>query len=278
MTTLPDQEFPMDPMEQAAAEDPANVLLVLAGSGTGRTHTVVARVAFLLRRGASPDSIVCLSLTEGGPADLRRRLRMHPEIAGQSRFIHVATFHEYANGILRDGGVSALGLPPDYSVWDQKDALETLEMTPRFRQRDLLPALRWNGLNQASWADSPEVPPRERRWREVVEFLAAEKNWQNALSPEDLLVGAIRVLELDEGIRSRWMPGHLLVDGFEDITPVLFRLLEQLTGSSQLVTGPSRSLTVAADPNQRLTGSPDRSYFTEYLKLRYPDFGPTTSA
>ena len=110
-----------------------------------------------------------------------------------------------------------------------------------------------------------------------MEFHTAEKNWQNALSLEDLLVGAIRVLELDEGIRSRWMPGHLLVDGFEDITPIQFRLLEQLTGSPRLMTGPSRSLTVAADPNQRLTGAPDRSYFTEYLKLRFPGWGPTSS-
>ena len=160
MTAVPDYEFPLDPMEQAAAEDEANVVVALGGSGTGRTHTLAARVAFLLRRGASPGSIVCLSLTEGGPADLRRRLRMHPEIAGQSRFIHVGTFHQYANGILRGGGASALGLPPDYSVWDQKRALETLELTRRFRQRDLLAALRWHGLNQARWADSPEIPAR----------------------------------------------------------------------------------------------------------------------
>ena len=273
MTAVPDHEFPLDPMEQAAAEDEANVVLALGGSGTGRTHTLAARVAFLLRRGASPGSIVCLSLTEGGPADLRRRLRMHPEIGGQAGLIHVGTFHQYANDILRDGGASALGLPPCYTVWDQKRALETLELTRRFRRRDLLAALRWHGLNQARWADSPEVPPRERRWREVVEFHTAEKNWQHALGLEDLLVGAIRVLELDEGIRSRWMPGHLLVDGFEDITPVQFRLLEQLTGSPRLMTGPSRSLTVAADPNQSLTGGPDRSYFTEYLKLRFPGLG-----
>ena len=43
MTTVPDHEFPLDPMEQAAAEDAANVVLALGGSGTGRTHTLAAR-------------------------------------------------------------------------------------------------------------------------------------------------------------------------------------------------------------------------------------------
>ena len=273
---LEGHEFLLDPMEQAAAEDTANVVVIQGGSGTGRTHTLVARVAFLLRRGASPDDIVCLSLTEGGAADLLRRLELHPEIAGQSRFIYVGTFHEYANDILRDGGAAALGLPPDYTAWDQQRALETLALNRRFRQPDLLPALRWYGLNQARWHDSPEIQPRERRWRDIVDFHASEKNWQHALNPDDLLVGAIRALELDESIRSRWMPGHLLVDGFEDITPVQFRLLEQLIGSPRLMTGPSRSLTVATDPNQRFLRGLDGAYFTGYLALRFPRLGTHT--
>ena len=276
MTAVRANEFPLDPMEQAAAEDTANVVVIQGGSGTGRTHTLVARVAFLLMQGASPDDVVCLAPTEGGAADLLRRLELHPAIAGQSRFICVVTFHEYANDILRDGGAAVLGLPLDYTAWDQKRALETLELTRRFRRQDLLPALRWYGLNQARWADSPETPPRQRRWRNVVDFHTSEKNWQHALDPDDLLVMAIRALELDEGIRSRWMPGHLLVDGFEDITPVQFRLLEQLIGSPSRMTGPSRSLAVAADPNQRLSGSPDRSYFTRYLGLRFPGLGTHT--
>ena len=276
MTAVRDHEFLLDPMEQAAAEDTANVVVVQGGSGTGRTHTLVARVAFLRRRGASPGSTVCLALTDGAAADLRRRLEMHPEIAGQSRFIYVGTFHEYANDILRSGGSRALGLPPGYTVWDLQRALETLELTRRFRRQDLLPALRWYGLNQARWADSPETPPRQRRWRNVVDFHTSEKNWQHALDPDDLLVMAIRALELDEDIRSRWMPGHLLVDGFEDITPVQFRLLEQLIGSPRLMTGPSRSLTVATDPNQRFLRGLDGAYFTGYLALRFPRLGTHT--
>ena len=270
MTDARDHEFPLDPMEQAAAEDTANVVLVQGGSGTGRTHTLVARVAFLLKQGASPDDIVCLSLTEEGAADLLRRLEMHPEIAGQSRLIYLCTFHQYANGILRDGGAAALGLLVDYTVLDQKRALETLALNQSFRQQDLLAALRWHGLNRTRWADSPEIPARDRRWRDVVDFHASEKKWQHALDPDDLLLGAIRALELDEGIRSRWMPGHLLLDQFEDITPLQFRLLEELTGSPRLMTGPSRSLTVAADPNQRLLRGLDGSYYTEYLALRFP--------
>ena len=54
MTANGDHEFSLDPLQRAAAEDTADVVVMWGGSGTGRTHTLVARVAFLLRRGTSP--------------------------------------------------------------------------------------------------------------------------------------------------------------------------------------------------------------------------------
>ena len=263
-----EHEFPLDPLEQAAAEDTADVVVVRGGSGTGRTHTLVARVAVLLRRGVDPGSIVCLTLTDGGAADLRRRLEMHPETGGLSIF--VGTVHQYADSILRTCA-SALGLSPDYTVWDQQRAVEMLELTLRRRQRDLTEILRWYRLNRAQSPDSPEISARESHWRDVVGFYTAEKHRQQALDLDDLLALTIRLMERDEDIRSRWMPGHLLVDQFEDITPLQFRLLEQLIGSPRLMTGPSRSLMVATDPNQRITGGQDGgSSLTESLRLKFP--------
>ena len=261
MTDGRDHEFPLDPMEQAAAEATADVVVVLGGSGTGRTHTLVARVAVLLRRGVDPGSIVCLTLTDRGAADLRRRLEMHPETGGLSIF--VGTVHQYANDILRNGGAGALGLSPGYTVWDQQRAVEMLELTLR-RPPGLLAGLRWYGQNRARWPDSPEIPARESHWRDIVAAYTPEKRWQNALDLDDLLHLTIKVMEQDEDIRRVWMPGHLLVDQFEDITPLQFRLLEQL------MTGPSRSLMVATDPNQRVIGGQDVVPLTKDLESRFP--------
>ena len=262
-----EHEFPLDPMEQAAAEATADVVVVQGGSGTGRTHTLVARVAVLLRRGVDPGSIVCLTLTDGGAADLRRRLEMHPETGGLSIF--VGTVHQYANKILRNGGAGALGLSPGYTVWDRKRAVEMLELTLR-RPPGLLAVLRWYGLNRARWPDSPEIPARESHWRDIVAAYTPEKRLQRVLDLDDLLHLTIKVMEQDEDIRRVWMPGHLLVDQFEDITPLQFRLLEQLIGSPRLMTGPSRSLMVATDPNQRVIGGQDLVPLTKDLEFRFP--------
>ena len=44
--------------QRAAAEHPAGPLLVIAGAGTGKTKTLAARVARLIRAGASPGRIL----------------------------------------------------------------------------------------------------------------------------------------------------------------------------------------------------------------------------
>ena len=271
MTAVREKEFPLDPMELAAAEDTANVVVVQGGPSTGRTHTLVARAAVLLRRGASPGSIGCLTLTERGAEDLRRRLELHHETRGPGRAIFVGTVHQYANGILRNGGARALGVTPAYAVWDQQRAVEVLHLTLGLRKRDATQVMRWHALNRARWPDSPEVPPEESHWWDGADFYTTEKRRQRALDLPDLLVMAIRALERDEDIRRVWTPGHLLVDQFEDITPPQFRLLEQLIGSPRLMTPPSRSLMVATDPNQRIiAGGQDAPFFTEYLRLKFP--------
>lgn len=36
---------------------------MLAGAGTGKTHTLISRVAYLIETGVSPDSILLLTFT-----------------------------------------------------------------------------------------------------------------------------------------------------------------------------------------------------------------------
>ena len=98
----------------------------------------------------------------------------------------MGTFHQYANQILRNGGAAALGFTPDYTVWDQQRAVETLDLTLSPRQRDLLASLRWYALNRGQWPDSPEIDARESHWRDVVAAYTGEKQWQNALDLDDL--------------------------------------------------------------------------------------------
>ena len=61
-----------DPQGQAA--DPAVNAFVTANAGSGKTRTLVNRVARLLLRGATPEAILCLTYTKAAASEMQRRL------------------------------------------------------------------------------------------------------------------------------------------------------------------------------------------------------------
>ena len=270
MTALHEHPYPMDPMERAAAEDAEGVIVIIGGPGTGKTHTLVARVAALLEAGARPGHIACLTVRSESAADLRLRLERHHRTRNHLDDILVGTIHECANYLLRHAGACILGMSADYSIWDHQQAVEAIHFVwpehhdTKLTTREIRAALEWHWRNRSRWHLERPIPARERHWQDVAEVYAAEKRRQNALDAEDLVVMAIQVMDQDQAVSDRWRSTrsrHLLVDQAEEFTARQLRLLE-------LMVGPTRSLTVATDPNQRIHEDNDNSLL-EFLRLRY---------
>ncbi len=59
---------------QLLASDPGVSAFVAANAGSGKTTTLVNRVARLLLRGAEPEAILCLTYTKAAAAEMQRRL------------------------------------------------------------------------------------------------------------------------------------------------------------------------------------------------------------
>jgi ATP-dependent helicase/nuclease subunit A len=59
---------------QAEASDPLVHAALSASAGTGKTHVLTSRVLRLLLRGAPPSSILCLTFTKAGAAEMANRL------------------------------------------------------------------------------------------------------------------------------------------------------------------------------------------------------------
>ena len=270
----PPYPYPLDPMERAAAGDAEGVVVIAGGTGTGKTHTLVARVAALLDAGARPGHVACLTARSESAALLRLRLERHPRTGGHLDEIFVGTIHECAANLLRHAGADSLGIPLDFTIWDHAQAVDAVHLVwpeyheTRLTKREVREALDWHWRNQGRSHLERPLPPRERLWFDVAEAYAIEKRWQNALDPEDLIVLAIRAMDRDQKERDRWRSTrtrHLLVDQAEEFTPWQLRLL-------QLMVGPTRSLMVATDPNQRVHRDAAPSV-AEFLRLRFPELG-----
>ena len=98
--------------------------LVVAGAGSGKTRTVVHRVAYLVaRRGVFPSEILAVTFTNKAAEEMRERLRGLVPGAGE---VWVSTFHAAALRILRVYG-ERVGLRPGFVVYDEDDQTALLK-------------------------------------------------------------------------------------------------------------------------------------------------------
>ncbi len=109
----------LNPEQSAAAAHGDGPLLIIAGAGTGKTRTLVYRVAHLIERGVSPERILLLTFTRRAAQEmLSRAERLVGSASGR---VHGGTFHATGHRLLRAFGESA-NLPRDFSILDQGDA------------------------------------------------------------------------------------------------------------------------------------------------------------
>src|SRR6266571_7071017 len=100
MAGLTDHLCDLNPEQRAAAEHASGPLLVIAGAGTGKTKTLAARVAALVRAGVAPGRILLLTFTRRAAGEMLRRAA---EMVGETAAAGVwgGTFHATAHRLLR---------------------------------------------------------------------------------------------------------------------------------------------------------------------------------
>ena len=123
----------LNPRQLEAVTAPPGPLLVLAGPGSGKTHIIARRAAWLVaERSVLPHEILCVTFTNRAAQEMQARLETLLDEAG--RGIRVYTFHALCTRILRRSG-APLGLDPYFVVADE--GLQTELMIQAVRQLDL---------------------------------------------------------------------------------------------------------------------------------------------
>src|SRR6187200_2225808 len=94
------------PDQRAAAMAPPGPILCVAPAGSGKTTTLVARIAWRVALGADPSSVCAVTFNRRAAEELRGRLDGALEPLGVARgSVQVRTFHALGMRILRSAGV-----------------------------------------------------------------------------------------------------------------------------------------------------------------------------
>jgi DNA helicase-2/ATP-dependent DNA helicase PcrA len=120
-----DYRSELNDAQYQAATTVEGPLLIIAGAGTGKTRTLVYRVAHLIDIGVDPRSILLLTFTRRAAEEMLRRASLLID----SRCTQVAggTFHSFANLVLRQFGRRS-GLSPSFTIMDRSDSEDAIQL------------------------------------------------------------------------------------------------------------------------------------------------------
>lgn len=221
--------------QRSAVETEEPAVAVIAGPGTGKTKTLVARIAYLIEtRGAKPAEITAVTFTNQAAAEMRERLAARlggkQALAGMT----IGTFHAVCLGLL----------PPKPLLGEAEAELLVQEAlgaagssaSVRDAQRAISRVKNGASLEEAA------LDPR------VYEAYCAACRALGARDLDDLLLEALDAAENEPaGKRKRARFRHLLVDEFQDINAVQRKLVRAWAKGGE-------SLFVIGDPDQSIYG------------------------
>ena len=225
-------------------------VLILAGAGTGKTRTVIYRIANLLEKGVEPCNILAVTFTNKAACEMRERVGglVRREAAEQ---MTVSTFHSLCVRILRVHA-GLLGYNTNFSIaaGSDRDGLVKQFIVQHGGAKEKIQA--WDVLAAVSRQKNAGMPVGEipdDLIRTVAMSYQRELRARNALDFDDLLVLAEQVLREFKEARDYWRDRYryVTVDEFQDTNGLQMDLLMELVG-------PPHNVCVVGDDDQSIYG------------------------
>ena len=247
----PDHLDGLNEEQRLAATATGAPLLIVAGAGTGKTRTLVHRVAYLMESGVPPTRILLLTYTRRAAQEMLSRVE---RLTGsRCRDVRGGTFHATANALLRRDGKTH-GLPSDFTIMDQADAEDLMQVSraahgaaaknKRFPKKETLQYLYSRHVNTERSLDTllHDEFPAFLDWHGDIEKIWGDytrrKSDRNLVDYDDLLLFWALLLEQSETLRAE-IAGrydHVLVDEYQDTNPLQARILRGMCAASGRIT------------------------------------------
>jgi DNA helicase II / ATP-dependent DNA helicase PcrA len=238
--TTRDLASELNPEQAAAATHGDGPLLIIAGAGTGKTRTLIYRVAHLIERGVTAERILLLTFTRRAAQEMLSRAERL--VGSNSKRVHGGTFHATAHRLLRRYGPSA-GLAKDFTIMDQSDSADLMQLAraqlgyaakaKRFPKKETLQYVYSRHINTGIAVD--DIVRDE--YSQFVDYLedfgkiyadyVRRKQERNLVDYDDLLLFWALMLEASPELRQRiaGMYDHVLVDEYQDTNVLQARIL-----------------------------------------------------
>ncbi len=239
--------------QKEAAMSTEGPLLILAGAGSGKTNTMMHRIAYLIKeRNVSPYNIMAVTFTNKAATEMKERII---RLLGEEPKIWIMTFHASCLRLLRSYG-EKIGYSKDFVVYDPSDQksviksiIKEIDIDEKNYKVSSILALISDAKNQGIEPKEFEVEFGGGYRNEVIGEIydrymeILKKN--NAMDFDDLLVNAVKLLKNNEEARVKCQNRfrYIMVDEYQDTNKIQYELIK-------LLVGEERNLCVVGDDDQ----------------------------
>jgi DNA helicase-2/ATP-dependent DNA helicase PcrA len=214
-------------------------VLILAGAGSGKTRTIIHRIAYILKEEkAKPWQILALTFTNKAAEEMRSRIK-EMDIDG-TEDIWMSTFHSMCAKVLRFHA-NLMGYDRNYVIYDTtdvksilKEVLTELNLDEKMYQVSMLigriSSLKEKGIMPADFEKDSMGDYREEKIASVYKLYQNKLVSNNAMDFDDLLLNTVRLFEAHKEILEYYQNKfkYVLVDEYQDTNPIQFKLTDML--------------------------------------------------
>lgn len=244
----------LNPKQREAVEHIDGALLLLAGAGSGKTKTLISRLAYLIGAvGIDASSILCLTFTNKASSEMRERALnlLAQEGIGVQTPPLLCTFHKFGLLFLKKY-ISYLGRESNFILIDSDDAKKIIKsLEGKIATSTLLSAISYykNATLSPQEVMQDVSDHEERKIAKVYEEYQNYLKCNNLVDFDDLLYLTYLILEqnptLAENLCKRY--SYIMVDEYQDTNPLQYKILKLLTCLHQ-------NLCVVGDDDQSIYG------------------------
>lgn len=260
--------------------------LVVAGAGTGKTRTLVHRVARLVESGVNPANILLLTFTRRAAKEMLNRASNI--LDERCKRVQGGTFHFYCS-LLLHRHAEIIGYPSNFTIIDTADALEVIQFVrtelklhkknKRFPNKNTLLKIISTSVNKhldvrmVLQDQYPQFLDQEEKIIEVAEAYADYKEKNFVMDFDDLLIKTRELLTKNDDIRKKVAAGneHVMVDEFQDTNKLQAELTElfcSVHGNIMAVGDDAQSIySFRGADHQNIMDFPNRFEGTKIIKL-----------
>lgn len=213
--------------------------LVLAGAGCGKTKTIIARAAFLISHGISPDRIQILTFTRRSASEIVERVKIH--LGDSSYGLRSSTFHTWCTSLIRQAP-TAFGFK-NFTVIDRDDQLQLFKLLRGKRASGSFPTAAQicdlysyarntrTSLDKSLQKQMMNHYNKKENIANIMKEYEHRKRSRNYFDYDDILDIVAKGINQHEDL-CKWVGtqyDHILVDEMQDTNPLQWELLEPLT-------------------------------------------------